>query len=229
MPDSDVILWGIAVRTAQAFIEAPPTIVCGTLVAGDLRRMVGPAGVRRAFGSPGWKGIVKGWVFGKLLPVCSVGVIPVVRELRRAGVPSGTVLVFVLVAPLLNPISFLYGLTLAGPVVILTFAAVSLVLALVVGEVWDRFYPSDPSAAPTAADEPLPAPGLKRLLAVAVEAGREAVGPVMLFCLVAAVGSGLLAVIPFGAPRRACSTRTPRPRSRWRRSPRRRSTSRSTG
>lgn len=164
MFEPDVTAWGVAVRTAQAFVEAAPTVLCGVLVAGVLRRMVGADGVRRAFGGTGWGGIARGWAFGMLLPVCSVGVIPVARELRRAGVPGGTTLAFVLVAPLLNPISFLYGLTLSEPVVILTFAAVSLVLALVVGAVWDRLFPTEPAA--PAADEALPAPGLKRLLAV---------------------------------------------------------------
>ena len=63
---------------------------------------------RRLFGR-GVRGAVRGWAIGMVLPVCSLGVIPVARELRRGGVPGGTVLAFVLTAPLLNPISFLYG------------------------------------------------------------------------------------------------------------------------
>jgi hypothetical protein len=133
-----------------------------------------------------------------LLPVCSVGVIPVARELRRCGVAGGTVLGFVLAAPLLNPISFLYGLTLSEPLVIVTFTAASLVLALALGGLWERLDPAEAVTA-EAGDEPLPAPGVKRLVAVVVGAAREACGPVLLFYLLAALGSGLLAVIPFGA------------------------------
>jgi uncharacterized membrane protein YraQ (UPF0718 family) len=196
MTDINVILWGVLVRTAQAFIEATPTIVCGVLVAGILRYMVGAAGVRKAFGARGWRGVLRGWAFGMLLPVCSVGVIPVAREMLRCGVAGGTVLGFVLAAPLLNPISFLYGLTLSEPTVILVFTAASLVLALVMGGLWERLARSGESAH---ADEPLPPPGVKRLVAVAVGAAREACGPVLVFALVAVVGSGLLALLPFAA------------------------------
>lgn len=201
MLDLTAIVAGVAVRTGQALIEAAPTILCGIVVAGVLRRMVGAPGVRRAFGAAGWKGVVRGWAFGMLLPVCSLGVIPVARELRRCGVVDGTVLAFVLAAPLLNPISFLYGLTLSEPLTILVFAAGSLVLALLLGELWTRAYPPEPvpEGAPQPGDEPLPAYGVKRLIAVAETTAREATGPVLLFALVGVVGSGLMAaVLPFG-------------------------------
>jgi uncharacterized membrane protein YraQ (UPF0718 family) len=193
------ILAGVAVRTGQALIEATPTLLCGLLVAGILRRMVGAQSVRRAFGTGGWRGVLRGWGFGMLLPVCSLGVIPVARELRRCGVADGTVLAFVLAAPLLNPISFLYGLTLSEPIVILTFATTSLILALILGEFWTYAFPQPTNSAPSETDEPLPAPGIKRLLAVAETTAREATGPILLFALLGVVGSGLMAAaLPHG-------------------------------
>ncbi len=202
MFDLVAIVAGVLVRTGQALIEATPTVLCGIVVAGVLRRMVGAPGVRRAFGAAGWKGVFRGWAFGMLLPVCSLGVIPVARELRRCGVSDGTVLAFVLAAPLLNPISFLYGLTLSEPVVILVFALGSLVLALLLGELWNYRYPAEPvpDGAPQPGDEPLPAYGVKRLVAVAETTAREATGPVLLYALVGVIGSGLMAaVLPFGS------------------------------
>lgn len=199
MPDLPALPAGVVTRTLQALIEAAPTILCGVLVAGILRRMVGADGVRTAFGAKGWRGIARGWAFGMLLPVCSIGVIPVARELRRCGVAGGSVMGFVLAAPLLNPISFLYGLTLSEPVFILAFSAASLVLALALGELWEYLDPTEAVTVP-AGDEPLPAPGPKRLLAVVVTAARETVGPTMLFCLVGVVGSGAIAAaLPMGS------------------------------
>jgi uncharacterized membrane protein YraQ (UPF0718 family) len=202
MLDLTAIVAGVLVRTGQALIEATPTVLCGIVVAGILRRMVGAPGVRRAFGAAGWRGVLRGWAFGMLLPVCSLGVIPVAREMRRCGVSDGTVLAFVLAAPLLNPISFLYGLTLSEPLVILVFALGSLVLALLLGELWNYRYPPEPvpEGAPQPGDEPLPAYGVKRLIAVAETTAREATGPVLLYSFVGVIASGLMAaLLPFGS------------------------------
>ena len=119
------IVWSIVLRTGQTVIEASSTLLVGILVAAVMRRMLGAAGTRRLFGGTGWRGLFRAWGVGMLLPVCSLGVIPIAREMRRAGVPGGTILAFVLAAPHINPLSLLYGLTLSEPVVIICFAAAS--------------------------------------------------------------------------------------------------------
>jgi uncharacterized membrane protein YraQ (UPF0718 family) len=196
--------WAFALRFGQAGADAALTLVVGAVTAGVLRRMVGPAGTRRLFGTGG-RGLASGWLAGMLLPVCSLGVIPVAREMRRSGVPGGTVLAFVLAAPLLNPISFLYGLTLAEPTVILSFAAASLFLSTAAGFLWDKAFARTTDAAESAAlaakadAEPAPPEGLKRILAVFVTAAKELAGRDLLFYLVGLAGTALLSVaIPFG-------------------------------
>src|ERR1700757_4259915 len=127
------MMWSILLRSAQIAVEASTTLLCGLLVAGVMRRMLGADGTRRLFGGPGWRGLLRAWAVGTVLPVCSLGVIPIARELRRAGVPSGTILAFVLAAPHINPLSLPYGLTLSEPLVIICFAIGSLVVALTAG------------------------------------------------------------------------------------------------
>ena len=117
----NVIFWGAALRFLQAAVQAAPTILVGLIVAGVLRRLLGHAGTRRLFGDNTWRSLPQAWLVGMLLPVCSLGVIPVIREMRRAGVSGGAILAFGLTAPPFTPISVLYGLTLADPAVILTF------------------------------------------------------------------------------------------------------------
>lgn len=135
---------------------------------------------------------------GTLLPVCSLGVIPIAREMRRAGVPSGTILAFVLAAPHINPLSLLYGLTLSEPVVIVCFAAASLVIALSAGAVWEHFFADAADDVPPC-DEPTPAPGPKRLAAVVVTAAREAVNPTMGYILLGWVFTGVVTgLLPHG-------------------------------
>jgi uncharacterized membrane protein YraQ (UPF0718 family) len=193
------IVWSVLLRTAQTAVEASSTLLVGFLVAAVMRRMLGADGTRRLFGGEGWKGLFRAWFIGSLLPVCSLGVIPVAREMRQAGVPAATVLAFVLAAPQLNPLSFLYGLTLAEPVVIVCFVAATMLLAVAGGEVWKRFFDTPADTLP-AGDEPTPAPGLKRLAAVVVSAGRDAVGPSMGYVLIGVVFTGLLTgLIPHGS------------------------------
>jgi hypothetical protein len=200
-----IIFWSFLVRFGQAGMDAALTLIIGVVTAGIFRRMVGPAGTRRLFGT-GVRGLATGWLAGMLLPVCSLGVIPVARELRRSGVPGGTVLAFVLAAPLLNPLSFLYGLTLAEPVVILSFAAASLFLSTAAGFLWDKVFAFQTDAAESAelaakADsEPSPPVGPKRMLAVFVTAAKELAGRDLIFYAIGLTGTALLStVIPFGA------------------------------
>jgi uncharacterized membrane protein YraQ (UPF0718 family) len=192
------VFWGVVLRTGQVAVEASMTLLCGLIVAGVMRRMLGAEGTRRLFGGPGWRGLLRAWAVGTVLPVCSLGVIPIAREMRRAGVPSGTILAFVLAAPHINPLSLLYGLTLSEPLVIICFATGSLIIALAAGVIWDRLLASEQDAAKPG-DEPMPAPGLKRLAAVVVAAAREVVSPTMGYVLIGLVFTGLLAgLLPHG-------------------------------
>jgi hypothetical protein len=197
-------LLAFGIRGLQVLVEASPTLLCGLVTAGVLRRMVGPAGTRKLFGTSGFWGLLQSWGLGMLLPVCALGVLPVCRELRRAGVSGGNILAFALVGPLLNPINFLYGLTLGEPKIILCFAVGSLFLALVGGLIWEWLCPQanqpNPTEMAAAEAEPLPTPGLRRVLAVGVTAARETIGPLLLYYLVAAAISGLVsAALPAGS------------------------------
>src|SRR5919108_4021782 len=137
------MFWSVVLRTGQIAVESSMTLLCGFLAAGVMRRMLGAEGTRRLFGGPGWKGLFRAWGIGTILPVCSLGVIPIAREMRRAGVPSATILAFVMAAPHINPLSLLYGLTLSEPRLILCFALGSLVIALAAGLLWDRWLDSE--------------------------------------------------------------------------------------
>jgi hypothetical protein len=95
-------------------------------------------------------------------------------------------------------LSLLYGLTLSEPLVIICFALGSLIVALLAGTVWDRFLARKQDAAPPG-EEPMPAPGLNRLAAVVVTAGKEALSPTMGFVLLGLAFTGLLAgLLPHG-------------------------------
>ena len=189
----------VLVRGGECAVEASPTFLCGLIVAGVMRCMLGVDGVSKLFGGNGWRGLLRAWGVGMLLPVCSLGVIPIAREMRRCGISGATILAFVLAAPHVNPLSLLYGLTLSTPVVILIFASASLALAIFSGALWDFCFrqPNDDLPGDTIQTPP---PGLGRLASVFLSAARESVHYSSLYILLAILFNGLMAgSLPHGS------------------------------
>ena len=185
-------LAGGGLRLFQVVIYASLWIVIGSFIAAVFRRMLGPKKVRRLFANGTRWGLLTGWLIGMLLPVCSLGVIPIVRELHRARVKTGTIVAFGLTAPLFNPMSVLYGLTLSDPIAILSFSLCALLIVSLLGLVWNLLKETDSK---DESDEPLPAPGLKRVVAVFHTASRELVGPALIYIVIGIAGSVFLATL----------------------------------
>ncbi len=194
---TSTMIFGFAVRFVQSLAQAAPFILTGFFVAAVFRRFIGYEKTRRLFSGSELKSLFKAWIIGMLLPVCSLGVIPVIVELRRAGIRGGTILAFAMSAPLFNPLSLLYGLTLSEPIAILSFAACSLVIVTLVGVLWDRLFPnSELSGVP---DESVHY-GIRRMAALGISSGKQATGRSLGLVLVGLTGVGLLgALIPYAS------------------------------
>ena len=183
--------WSALLRFVETIIYSSMWIVIGCMVAGIFRRMLGPEKLRKLFGSGGVRGIVMGWCMGMLLPVCSLGVIPVVAELHRSKVKAGTIIAFGLTAPLFNPLSVLYGLTLSDPFAVICFAFCSLVIVSVLGLVWDRIFPEEL----VNLEKEAPTPGIQRVIATFYTSSKTLVGRSGFCILIGIVCSVLLAVL----------------------------------
>lgn len=193
---SEYFLAGGGLRLFQTVVYASMWIVIGCFIAAIFRRMLGPEKVRQIFADDTRYGLVAGWLIGMLLPVCSLGVIPIVRELHRCGIKRGTIVAFGLTAPLFNPMSVLYGLTLSDPIAILSFSLCALIIVTLLGFVWNRMTAEVPIPE---AKSSMPSAGLRRSLAVFYSAGRELVGPSMGYILLGIAGSVALAtLLPHG-------------------------------
>lgn len=193
----DAIFWGGLQRFIEALTEAAPTILVGLVVAAILQRLLGSTGTRKLFGHGTRWALPRAWAIGMLLPVCSLGVIPVARQLRRAGLSAGTILAFALTAPLFNPLSVLYGLSLSEPVVIFSFATASLLVVTVVGVLFDRLFPGNAEPEPEAA--PVRS-GPRRMIALVASGAREMAGPSTGDILIGLLGVvALSAVLPPGS------------------------------
>jgi len=189
-------LAGGGLRLFQTVVYAALWIVIGCFVAAIFRRMLGPEKVRQIFANETRFGLVAGWLIGMLLPVCSLGVIPIVRELHRCGVNRGTIVAFGLTAPLFNPMSVLYGLTLSDPIAIIVFSFCALVVVSLLGFAWNRMTADVPVPV---GESKMPKAGLRRSLALFYSAGREATGPSMGYMLIGIAASVAVATfLPHG-------------------------------
>ncbi|MCD0460767.1 permease [Roseiconus lacunae] len=211
------MLLGGFTRLLQGCFAAAPTLLTGFVIAAILRYYLGKSGTQRLFGGDSIRRLPQSWLIGMLLPVCSIGVIPILREMRRAGIKPGAMTAFALSAPLFNPLSLLYGLTLSRPLVIILFAFGSLLIVTTLGIIWDLIearragaelqsssedvtHPPTPAGQSSDVIEESEVIGLRRLGAMAVYLGREASGATLLLTLIALSGLTVVAAaLPFGA------------------------------
>ena len=167
---------GFAFRLLRIAVESSLYLLIGFVVAGALRAWVGPARLRGWFGTGRWSGPLRGWLIGTILPVCSLGVLPVLAELRRSGVRRDAVLSFALAAPMLNPISLVVILSYLGPEVVGVLVAGAMLVTVALGGIC-RAEAVEPA---TEADPgPIPGDGATRLRAAAGFAARAAAGPIL--------------------------------------------------
>lgn len=187
----EAIFWGVVLRIVQSTLQAAPFIFTGLCITGVLHRLMGHQQTKRLFGSNSAASLIQSWLIGMILPGCSLGAIPIVKQLRRSGIAIGTIFAFALSSPLFDPLSLLYGLTLSKPMTILIFATCSLVVVTISGSFFDWLYPNTE----VVVDEPPPAPhGLKRLLSILVVMARESISDSAVFIGCGLIGVGLLTI-----------------------------------
>jgi uncharacterized protein len=186
------VAWGAVLRILQAFLQGAPFIFTGLCITGLLSRLMGHADTRRLFGSNSLLSLAQSWLIGMLLPGCSLGVIPICRQLRASGIAVGTIFAFALSSPLFDPLSLLYGLTLSKPFTIMAFAACSLVVVMVSGGLFDWLFPDSGVNLP---EPPAPPQGIRRMVAIVVEMARETTSPTAGLIGIGLLGVGLLAVV----------------------------------
>jgi uncharacterized membrane protein YraQ (UPF0718 family) len=186
------LAYGAILRMIQAFLQGAPFIFTGLCITGMLSRLMGHAHTKRLFGSNSVSSLAQSWLIGMLLPGCSLGVIPICRQLRASGIAIGTIFAFALSSPLFDPLSLLYGLTLSKPFTILAFACCSFIVVTISGAIFDWLYPDTEADLP---EPPSPPHGIKRIIAIVVEMARETVGGTAGLIGIGILGVGLLAVI----------------------------------
>ncbi|MEX0820434.1 MAG: permease [Pirellulaceae bacterium] len=182
-----------AMRFVQAAAFAAPYVICGLVLAGVLRVLVRPSRVRKALDGDAVSGPLRGWAFGLLLPVCSLGALPVCRELLRLGVSRRTVFAFLLAAPLFHPLTLAYALSVMDVALLAVMLAGSAIVVALASRLVTVLEPAEQSRDEASAVKPERVPfGLRRMLAIGVVAAEKLRGAYLGEIALGLIGAGLV-------------------------------------
>ncbi|MBP2627601.1 MAG: permease [Firmicutes bacterium] len=84
-----------------------------------------------------WLGNILGAFFGAITPFCSCSTIPILVGLLNAGAPFGASMSFLIASPLLNPVILGLFLMLLGWKVMMAYAVITFIAAVLVGAIWE--------------------------------------------------------------------------------------------
>lgn len=202
-------LAGAGVRLVQTVIENGPYLLCGVVLAGLLRGVVGAEAIQRRLGRHSRAGLIRASAFGFLLPLGALGALPVARRLHAMKVPHGTVLAFLLAAAVVDPLSIVLGMSLMSVQTMAACVAALLAWSIVAGHLVNRLEPG--TRVPGEEDiERLPDTATARLGRVVSDIAAELSGPSLHDLALAATGAGLLgAFLPPGWLEMAASPSRP--------------------
>lgn len=178
-------------RASQAAVLCLPTLLCGMVVAGILRVLVGGERVRYWLSRGSSSDLFRAWLLAFFLPVCGFGVLPVLAALRSMRVRWGPLAVIALATPLATPWTLGYMLDRCGVVPLLLLLAANGTIALALGFVADLISP-DALPAKIESDD-LPTPSL--LFNTLWASGRSLNRGVLTMVALGLLGVGSLAVL----------------------------------
>ena len=100
---SESILYAMT-NTVSIFIEASPFLLLGSILSSLIEIFVPEGFFERHNPDNRILSLIYGLFMGILLPTCECGIIPIVKKLSAKGISTRTVIVFLLSAPVINPL-----------------------------------------------------------------------------------------------------------------------------
>lgn len=134
--------------------EMAPWLLLGFLVSGILHSFLPQGWISKHLSNSGFKGVLKAALVGAPLPLCSCGVIPVTRWLRKEGASRSSSLSFLVATPETGVDSILATLALMGPVFGILRPSLAILSAIAIGILAMRFLGNDDSQMENS--EPMP-------------------------------------------------------------------------
>jgi len=136
----------ITLRCLQALLDASPTLLAGILIALAIRHVFGRERVAGWISSGRWTDLPKTWLIASILPLCAIGVLPVLYELRAARVRPAVLAFVALRGAIWNPLSFAYGLDRLGPQTFLVLVVAASIVVILIALLWERIHRTSKTA-----------------------------------------------------------------------------------
>ena len=114
-------------------------ILIGLIIAGFLKQFIADDFIAKHLGKSSVKSVVKSTIFGIPLPVCSCSVIPLAKSLQQEGASRGSVLSFLISAPITGVDSILATYSFFGWIFTIYRVVTSVIMAIVVGIIENLF------------------------------------------------------------------------------------------
>ncbi|SMQ86970.1 hypothetical protein SAMN05444673_7059 [Bacillus sp. OV166] len=87
-------------------LEAIPFILLGVFVSAIIQSFVSENAIRKILPRNAYLAVIPAGLLGVIFPICECAIIPVVRRLIKKGMPSHVGVVFMLSAPIINPVVY---------------------------------------------------------------------------------------------------------------------------
>lgn len=118
-------------------IEAAPFILLGVFVSALIQIYVKEETIQRFLPKNAYAALFPAVILGAIFPICECAIIPVVRRLIKKGMPLHVGVVFLVAAPILNPVVFAstFFAFRSDPVVLYSRMGLAFVLAIIIGAV----------------------------------------------------------------------------------------------
>lgn len=118
-------------------LEAIPFILLGVFISALIQLYVSEDTIRRFLPSNAWAALVPAAMLGAIIPLCECAIVPVVRRLIKKGMPLHVGVVFLVAAPILNPVVFLstYFAFRDNQAIVYSRMGLAFVLAILIGAV----------------------------------------------------------------------------------------------
>lgn len=126
-------------------IEAIPFVLLGCIISGALQVFLTPERVQKILPKNKFLAILVGSFLGFFFPSCECGIVPIVTQFMRKGVPEHTAFAFMVTAPIINPIVLFSTYIAFGNSARFAFlrALGSFIVALIIGS-WIAYFNRSP-------------------------------------------------------------------------------------
>ncbi|UTR14551.1 permease [Salipaludibacillus sp. LMS25] len=128
-------------------LEAIPFILLGVFASALIQLYVSEKTIKRFLPKNAWVALVPAAMLGAILPLCECAIVPVVRRLIKKGMPLHVGIVFLVAAPILNPVVFAstYYAFRTNQTILYTRMGLAFVLSIIIGAILYSIFKSRPN------------------------------------------------------------------------------------